>query len=618
VKKNKSLPQAQSRGLPRVKSRGKNKIKNLSRIKSEDQNKFYPEPKLSLSALTILQKRGYLEKNKNGQYEKTSDLFWRVAKSIASADKLYKASRQEIKKTAEDFFEEMYNLNFLSGMALRNAGRKVQQLSACYVLPIEDSMESIFETLKNAAFLHKTGAGIGYNFSRLRPEGDIVSTTGGKSSGPLSFMRLYDFSTETVVNNASTRRGGNMGILSVDHPDILNFIRAKEKENTLNNFNISVAATDKFMKAVKNGSTYDLISPKDKKKREKLSAQKVFDLIVEKAWKSAEPGLIFIDTINKFNQTPGLGKIEATNLCGEQPLLSYEACNLGSISLPKFIKFNPSGRKEADFQKLEKTIFTAIHFLDNTVDINHYPLSQIRKINLGNRKIGLGVMGFADMLAELSIPYNSEEAISFASDLMKFITKKAREASSDLAKKRENFPNFKKSIWPKKGFKYLRNATCTTIAPNGTTSIFANCSSGIEPIFGLVFVRKNIMDLDKDEFIEINPAFERVAKENWFYTQDLMKKVAERGSILGMKEIPEKIQKVFVTAHDIEPAWHVKMQAAFQKHTDNAVSKTVNLKNSVTMSDVEKVFKLAYSLGCKGITVYRDRCRTKQVLNINS
>lgn len=595
------------------------KLRDLSRVKSKRLDKSYSELKLSLSATTILQKRGYLKKNKNGQYEKTSDLFWRVAKNIASADNLYKSSKREIEKTAEDFFEEMYNLNFLSGMALRNAGRKVQQLSACYVLPIEDSMESIFETLKNAAFLHKTGAGIGYNFSKLRPEGDVVSTTGGKSSGPLSFMKLYDFSTETVVNNASTRRGGNMGILSVDHPDILNFIKAKEEENSLNNFNISVAITDKFMKAVENGSTYDLINPRNNKKEGKLPAQKVFDLIVEKAWKSAEPGLIFIDTINKFNQMPELGKIEATNLCGEQPLLPYEACNLGSISLPRFLEFNSrKGQKEVNFRKLEKTIFTAIHFLDNTVDINHYPLPQIRKINLGNRKIGLGVMGFADMLAELNIPYNSEEALSFASNLMQFITKKAREASVDLAKRRGNFPNFKKSIWPKKGFKHLRNATCTTIAPNGTTSIFASCSSGIEPIFGLVFVRKNIMDLEKDEFIEINPTFEKVAKENWFYTKDLMKKVAARGSILGMKEIPKEIQKVFVTAHDIEPVWHVKMQAAFQKHTDNAVSKTVNLKNSATMSDVEKVFKLAYNLGCKGITVYRDRCRTKQVLNINS
>lgn len=585
----------------------------------KNQMKTLPDPKLTLSAITILQKRGYLEKRKNGQYEKISDLFWRVAKSIAIADKLYKASKKEIKKTAEEFFEEMYNLRFLSGMALRNAGRKIQQLSACYVLPLSDSMESIFETLKNAAFLHKTGAGIGYNFSKLRPEGDIVSTTGGKSSGPLSFMKLYDFSTETVVNNASTRRGGNMGILSVDHPDILKFIKSKEDENSLNNFNISVAVTDKFMDAVKKGSTYDLINPRNNKKVGKLSASKVFNLIVEKAWKSAEPGLIFIDTINKFNQLPGLGRIEATNLCGEQPLLPYEACNLGSIALPKFVKFNQrKGKKEIDFQKLKKTITTAIHFLDNTVDLNYYPLPQIKKINLGNRKIGLGVMGFADMLAELSIPYNSNEALTLASNLMKFITKKAREASIELAKKRGNFPNFKKSIWPKKGFKYLRNATCTTIAPNGTTSIFANCSSGIEPIFGLVFVRKNIMDFKKDEFIEINPVFEKVAKENWFYTKDLMKKIATRGSIQGMKEIPEKIQKIFVTAHDIEPEWHVKMQAAFQKYTDNAVSKTVNLKNSAKMSDVEKVFKLAYKLGCKGITVYRDRCRSKQVLNINS
>lgn len=576
--------------------------------------KKYQEPKLTQNALAVMKKRGYLKKDKKGDYERVSSMFWRIARNIASADKNYTGSKKEIKETGKQFFEVMNNLEFLSGMALRNAGRELQQLSACYVLPIEDSMDSIYTTLKNAAFLHKTGAGIGYDFSKLRPKNDTVSTTNGKSSGPLSFMKLYDFSSETVVNKASTRRAGNMGILRVDHPDILEFIGSKEGDDALSNFNISVAATDKFMKAVKEGKNYDLINPRNNRKVESLKARKVFSMIVEKAWKSAEPGIIFIDTINKHNQTPGIGKIEATNLCGEQPLLAYEACNLGSIVLSRFIK-NDDGQKTIDYKKLERVISVAVHFLDNSIDVNYYPLTEIEKINHGNRKIGLGVMGFADMLAELDIPYNSKEAVDFAKKLMEFIQEKAREASVELAKKRGNFPNFNKSIWPKLGFKKLRNATCTTIAPNGTTGIFANCSSGIEPIFGLVYVRKNIMDLGKDELVEVNPTFEKIAKEKWFYSKDLMEKVAERGSIEGMEEIPEEVQKVFVTAHDIEPEWHIKIQAAFQKYTDNAVSKTVNLPHNATLHDVEEVFLLAYKLGCKGTTVYRDRSRDKQVLN---
>jgi ribonucleoside-diphosphate reductase alpha chain len=585
-------------------------------VKKIKSKKKFKEPELTKNALSVMEKREYLKKDKSGSLEKVSDMFRRVSKNIASADKtFYKASDSEIKETEDKFFEAMCNLEFLSGMALRNAGRELQQLSACYVLPIDDSMESIYNTLKNAAFLHKTGAGIGYDFSKLRPEGDLVTTTKGKSSGPLSFMKLYDFSSETVVNNASTRRAGNMGILRIDHPDILDFIKSKEGNDTLNNFNISVAVTDKFMKAVKEGKTYDLVNPKDGKKVKKMKARDVFDLIVKKAWQSAEPGLIFIDTINKCNQTPEIGKIVATNLCGEQPLLSYEACNLGSLILPRFIKTNSEGEKEIDYKRLEDVISTAVHFLDNAVDINRYPLQEIKDINLGNRKIGLGVMGFADLLAEFGIPYDSEGAVKFAEKLMKYITDKAREASSELAKRRGSFPNFKKSIWPKKGFKQLRNATVTTIAPNGTTSIFANCSSGIEPIFGLVCVRKNIMDLGKDELVEVNPTFEKVAKENWFYTSELMEKIAGKGSIKGMSDIPNEVQRVFVTAHDIKPEWHVKIQAAFQKHTDNAVSKTVNLPHDAKAMDVEKVFKLAYESGCKGTTVYRDRSRDKQVLN---
>lgn len=580
----------------------------------EKQKQIKKEPELTENALAVMRKRGYLKKKSNDRYEKAHDMFWRIAKNIASADKNYTSSKKVLKESEREFFEIMNNLEFLSGMTLRNAGRKLQQLSACYVLPIDDSMDSIYTTLKNAAFLHKTGAGIGYDFSKLRPENDLVSTTNGKSSGPLSFMRLYDFSSETVVNNASTRRAGNMGILRVDHPDILDFIKCKEGNDALNNFNISVAVTDKFMESVKDGRNYDLVNPRNNRKIDSLKARKVFSMMVEKAWKSAEPGIIFIDTVNKHNQTPGLGKIEATNLCGEQPLLAYEACNLGSIILPKFIT-SENGEKKIDYEKLERVINIAVHFLDNSIDVNHYPLKEIEDINYGNRKIGLGVMGFADMLAQFGIPYNSDEAVEFAEKIMKFIQEKARSASIELAKSRGNFPNFSKSVWHRKGFKKLRNATVTTIAPNGTTSIFANCSSGIEPIFGLVYVRKNIMDLGQDELIEVNPTFEKIAKEKWFYSNDLMEKVAERGTIAGMDDIPEEVKRVFVTAHDIEPEWHIKIQAAFQKHTDNAVSKTVNLPHDATLHDVEEVFKLAYKLGCKGTTVYRDRSRDKQVLN---
>lgn len=574
---------------------------------------------LTPNALQILKKRQYLICDEKGiPQEKPEQMFYRVAKYIAQGDKKYGAKGTEIKKTTEEFYNLMAGLEFLSGMSLRNAGRhKLGQLSACYVLPISDSMESILNTLKNAAFLHKSGAGIGYDFSKLRPKNDIIKSTNGKSSGPISFMKLYDYTTETIVNNASARRGGNMGILRIDHPDILDFIRVKEDEHALNNFNISVAITDKFMKAVKENTDYDLINPRTLKKVKKIKAREIFNLIVEKAWKSAEPGLLFIDTVNRYNPTPALGRIEATNLCGEQPLLAYEACNLGSIVLPRMLK-NENNKIQIDYKKLEKVVYTACHFLDNTVDLNNYPLPEIRKINLGNRKIGLGLMGFADTLYELGISYNSKRAEDFAKRIIKFITQTARRASCELAKKRGNFPNFKKSIWPKFGFKYLRNATVTTIAPTGTISIFANCSSGIEPAFGLVYVRKNILDIGQDEFIEVNPVFEKIVKEKWLYSRELMKKIAKRGTIQKASEIPQDIQKVFVTALDIEPEWHVRIQAAFQKYTDNAVSKTVNLKNSATFEDVAKVFMLAYKLGCKGVTVYRDKCREKQVLNLTT
>lgn len=572
---------------------------------------------LTQGALSVLKKRYLIKDHKGNVIERPEELFIRVARSIAAADKLYTKNKKDIQKTEQEFWDAMTNMEFLSGMALPNAGRKVQQLSACYVLPVDDSMNSIYETLKNAAFLHKTGAGIGYDFSRIRPEGDIVATTGGKASGPISFMRLFDFSTEVVVNDAAVRRGGNMGILRVDHPDILKFINCKKDYSQLNNFNISVTVTDKFMEAVISGKSFDLIDPHLKKPVRKVKAREIFDAITESAHASAEPGIIFIDEVNRYNPTPAIGRIEATNLCGEQPLLAYEACNIGSVVLSKMLK-NSEGKKEIDWNKLEKTIYTGVHFLDNTLDINYYPLPQIKEINIGNRKIGLGVMGFADLLYELAIPYNSDKAVKMAEEIMKFISAKSKEASVELAKQRGSFPNFPKSVWPKKGFKKLRNATTTTVAPTGTTSMFANCSSGVEPVFALAYVRKNILEFGKDEFVETNPIFERVAKERWFYSQEIMRQVSEQGGVQNIDSVPEDIRKVFVVSHDVLPEWHIKIQAAFQKHTDNAVSKTVNMHENATVEEVKKVFILAYKSKCKGVTIYRNKSRDKQVLNIKA
>ncbi|MDD5043371.1 MAG: adenosylcobalamin-dependent ribonucleoside-diphosphate reductase [Patescibacteria group bacterium] len=567
------------------------------------------------SAWTVLEKR-YLRKDENGNVIETPlDMFRRVANNIAMADKFYGATDEEVAKTEEEFFKMMVNLEFLSGMALRNAGRKLQQLSACYVLPIEDSMESIYTTLKNAAFLHKTGAGIGYDFSKLRPRDDVVKSTGGRSCGPVGFMKLFEYSCATIVYNAATRRPGNMGILRVDHPDIEEFITTKRDNSELPNFNLSVAVTDKFMEAVKNNDTYDLIAPHNGKVVKTLKARQVFDQLVDSAWASAEPGIVFIDEINRHNPTPHVARIDATNQCGEQPLLAYEACNLGSIILSRFVTSGKDGKKEVDWERLAGVVRAAVHFLDNTIDVNNYPLPQITEMVKNNRKIGLGVMGFADLLIELGISYNSEEALQVSEKVMRFINEVGHQASADLAKGRGSFPNFKGSIWEKEGYKMMRNATVTTIAPNGTTSIFANCSSGIEPLFSLVYIRKNILDKDQ-EFLEINPVFEKVAKDNWFYSKELMEEIAVKGSIQDIEGIPEEIKKVFVTAHDIPPEQHIRVQATFQKYTDNAVSKTVNLPNKAERQEVENIFRLAYELGCKGATIYRDGSREAQVLNL--
>ncbi len=563
--------------------------------------------KLSTNAIKVLEKR-YLKRNEDGEViEKPGGMFRRVAENIALADRIYDKNA-DLSKTEEKFYDMMSNLEFLpNSPTLMNAGSELQQLSACFVLPIEDSIESIFEGLKTAALIHQSGGGTGFSFSNLRPKGDLVKSSMGVASGPISFMTIYNTSTE-VIKQGGKRRGANMAVLNVDHPDILDFITAKQENESLNNFNISVALTEKFMDAVENDGSYDLINPRTEEEAGKLKAQNVFDLIVTMAWKNGEPGVIFLDRINKYNPTPGVGKIESTNPCGEQPLLGYESCNLGSINLAKMVDDG-----EVDWDKLRETTRGAVHFLDNVIDMNKFPVRQIERMTLANRKIGLGVMGFADMLIKLGIPYNSEEGAELAEKVMKFIREEGREMSEKLAEKRGVFPNWDSSIFKEQDRK-MRNATITTIAPTGTISIIANCSSGIEPLFAISFI-KYVMD--QNELVMVNPIFEEIARERGFYSNELMKKIAKKGSIQHV-DIDDDIKEVFVTAHDIEPKWHVKMQAAFQKYTDNAVSKTVNFPSSASTEEVEEVYRLAYKLGCKGITIYRDKSRSEQVLNIES
>ena len=564
---------------------------------------------LSKNALTVLERR-YLIKNGEGVViETVEELFRRVAGAIAASDRRYDENA-DCEALADSFYRMMTNLEFLpNSPTLMNAGRPLGQLSACFVLPVEDTMEGIFETIKQAALIHKSGGGTGFSFSRLRPCGSAVNSTGGVASGPISFMKVFNMATE-AVKQGGTRRGANMGILRVDHPDIMEFIHCKTNNKEITNFNISVGLTEKFMNAVEAGKDYELVDPHGGRVTGTLNAREVFECIVDAAWHNGEPGIIFLDRLNRDNVVPKAGEIESTNPCGEQPLLPYESCNLGSINLTKMLR-EENGVYSFDWDKLKATAKKAVHFLDNVIDANKYPLKEIDFMTKQTRKVGLGVMGWADALLRLKIPYNSEQAVRLAETVMRAVTEAGREESRELAKARGTFPLFQESTLDQE--LPQRNATVTTIAPTGTLSLLASCSSGVEPIFGYVYIR-NIMN--GTEMIEVNPILREVLEERGLYSDELMKKIAKQGSLEGIEEIPEEIRRVFVSAHEVSPEFHIRMQAAFQRHTDNAVSKTVNFCNSATREEVAEVYKLAFRLGCKGVTIYRDGSRSEQVLNI--
>jgi ribonucleoside-diphosphate reductase alpha chain len=597
---------------------------------------------LSANARVVLERR-YLARDESGRLiEKAEDLFRRVAHNIAAAEKGYGASKEQVATWEERFYSLLTSLRFLpNSPTLGNAGRPLQQLSACFVLPVEDSMTGIFDAIKHTALIHQSGGGTGFAFSRLRPAGDRVQSTGGIASGPVSFMRVFDAATE-AIKQGGTRRGANMAILAVEHPDIEEFINLKSDMVTLTNFNISVAASDQFMGAVERNEEYELVNPRTGQVVRRLNARHVFRQIVENAWKNGDPGLVFLDHVNRDNPTPQLGRIEATNPCGEQPLLPYESCNLGSLDISKFVRQEEGGRRRGrvpgsrfpapggsgngwgvDWEELAELIPLCVRFLDDVIDMNLYPMPEIEEKTKLTRKIGLGVMGWADLLFRLGIPYDSEQALSLGERLMTFIQEHADHASEELARQRGVFPAWKGSIY-EKGGRRLRNATRTTVAPTGTLSIIADCSAGIEPVFALAFVRQHFLD-PKDpgrvtQLWQVDKSFEEAARREGFHSTELIEELARVGSLKALsasrrRSIPASVRRVFVTAHDISPEWHVRMQAAFQRHTDNAVSKTINFPQTATPDDVEKAYLLAYREGCKGITIYRDRSREMQVLS---
>lgn len=565
--------------------------------------------KLTENARYILNQR-YLLKDENGDIcETPTQLFRRVAKTIAAVEEKYGKSKQEVKDFENEIYKMMVNFEFLpNSPTLMNAGTKLGMLSACFVLPVEDDIDGIFDAIKSTAKIHKSGGGTGFDFSRLRPRDDLVKSTGGIASGPLSFMTVFDSATE-VIKQGGKRRGANMGVMRIDHPDIMDFIVVKEKEGILANFNISVAITDKFMEAVAKDADFELINPRSKKVAKIMKARALWNLLCLMSWKNGEPAVIFIDTINKANQTPEVGKIESTNPCGEVPLLPYESCNLGSINLSKFYK---KGNGGIDYDKLKKVIRLAVRFLDNVIDANKFPLSEIGEMTRANRKIGLGVMGFADLLLQKGIKYNSDEAIILGEKIMKFIQDEGFKMSQELGKEKGNFPNKNKSIFKDMNIQYLRNATITSVAPTGTISLIAGASQGIEPIYSIVQTRHVQASMGKN-FIEVNPAVKRSLELKGMWTEGLEKAIKETQCAKCIV-LPKEIKDCLVTAHDVSPEWHVKMQAAFQKYTDNSISKTVNLPSSASTYDIEQIYKLAYDLGCKGITVYRDKSRTNQLL----
>lgn len=608
-------------------------------MKSEDnmQNTiFSKKAELSDNAIKVLEKR-YLMRDKSGNcIETPENMFKRVADTIASGDLKFGKSQENVEKLSERFYKAIINRYFMpNSPTLMNAGRELGQLAACFVLPVEDSLEGIFETIKNTALIHKSGGGTGFSFSRLRPKNSVVKSTMGVSSGPVSFMEVFNAATE-AVKQGGTRRGANMGILRVDHPDILEFIECKSDNNRLNNFNISVAITDKFMEAYKNGTDYELINPQNNTVAGKLSAKKVFDMIVDDAWRNGEPGIVFIDKMNSDNPTPHIGQIESTNPCGEVPLLAYEACNLGSINLGRMVE-----NGSVDWDLLADTTRCAIRFLDNVITVNNYPLPQISEMVQNNRKIGLGVMGWADMLMKLGISYASKEGTQLAGQVMEFIDYVSKCESVELSKERGRFNNFSGSVYDSENYLYnkykgksagkvsdeqwreldeqikqygIRNATTTCIAPTGTISMIASASGGIEPLFGLVFSR---LIMDDTEMYEVNPIFKDYALKHGFYTEELMSRIAKTGSVAHIDDVSDEVKHIFVTAHDVSPYWHVKMQAAFQLHTDNAVSKTVNFEEHATRKDIEEVYVLAYENNLKGITVYRNNSRQFQPMNLD-